>query len=62
MGHLIEITVFLVSISAVLLVSGLIVAKTYFPPKSNPLTQIKKLHFGFKTISYSTAQKPDIRC
>lgn len=62
MGHLIEITVFLVSISAVLLVSGLIVAKTYFPPKSKPPHTNQKLHFGFKTISYSTAQKLDIRC
>ena len=48
MGHLIEITVFLVSISAVLLVSGLIVAKTYFPPKSKPPHTNQKIAFWFQ--------------
>lgn len=48
MGHLIEITVFLVSISAVLLVSGLIVAKTYFPLKSKPSPTDQKIVFWFQ--------------
>jgi hypothetical protein len=48
MGHLIEITVFLVSISAVLLVSGLIVTKTYFPPKSEPPHTNQKIAFWFQ--------------
>ena len=54
MEHLVEITVFLASISAILLVSGLIIIKTNFP-SSSKFESDKKITFGFrKRIKAST--------
>ena len=48
MEHLVEITVFLASISAILLVSGLIIVKTNFPLSSKSAESDKKITFWFQ--------------
>ena len=48
MEHLVEITVFLASISAILLVSGLIIVKTNFPLSSKSAERDKKITFWFQ--------------
>ena len=48
MEHLVEITVFLASISAILLVSGLIIIKTNFPLSSKSAESDKKITFWFQ--------------
>ena len=48
MEHLVEITVFLASISAILLVSGLIIVKTNFPLSSKSAESDKKTTFWFQ--------------
>ena len=48
MEHLVEITVFLESISAILLVSGLIIIKTNFPLSSKSVESDKKITFWFQ--------------
>ena len=48
MEHLVEITVFLASISAILLVSGLIIVKTNFPLSSKSAESDHKIIFWFQ--------------
>ena len=48
MEHLVEITVFLASISAILLVSGLIIVKTNFPLSSKSAESDQKITFWFQ--------------
>ena len=48
MEHLVEITVFLASISAILLVSGLIIVKTNFPLSSKSAESDKKITLWFQ--------------
>ena len=48
MEHLVEITVFLASVSAILLVSGLIIIKTNFPLSSKSAESDKKIAFWFQ--------------
>ena len=48
MEHLVEITVFLASISAILLVSGLIILKTNFPLNSKSTESNQKITFWFQ--------------
>ena len=48
MEHLVEITVFLASISAILLVSGLIIVKTNFHLSSKSAESDKKITFWFQ--------------
>ena len=48
MEHLVEITVFLASISAILLVSGLIIVKTNFPLSSKTAESDQKITFWFQ--------------
>ena len=48
MKHLVEITVFLASISAILMVSGLIIIKTNFPLSSKSAESDKKITFWFQ--------------
>ena len=48
MEHLVEITVFLASISAIVLVSGLIIIKTNFPLSSKSAERDKKITFWFQ--------------
>ena len=48
MEHLVEITVFLASISAILLVSGLIILKTNFPLNSKSTESDQKITLWFQ--------------
>ena len=48
MEHLVEITAFLASISAILLVSGLIIVKTHFHLSSKSAESDKKITFWFQ--------------
>ena len=48
MEHLVEITVFLASISAILLVSGLILVKTNFPLSPKTAESDQKITFWFQ--------------
>ncbi len=48
MEHLVEITVFVASISAILLVSGLIILKTNFPLNSKSTESDQKITFWFQ--------------
>lgn len=56
MGQIVEITTFLVSISAIFLVSGFIVAKTNFPMKVKASHAEGTVRFGFVNgqLTYST--------
>lgn len=56
MGQIVEITTFLVSISAIFLVSGFIVAKTNFPMKVKASPAEGTVRFGFVNgqLTYST--------
>ena len=56
MEHLVEITVFLASISAILLVSGLIIVKTNFPLSSKSAESDQKITFWFqgRELKHST--------
>ena len=48
MEHLVENTIFLASISAILLVSGLIIVKTNFPLSSKTAESDQKITFWFQ--------------